>query len=385
MTDTTQKKTSDLVHRAFILAALALVAVLGAVILGGKRGVTPPKIVYLAPAIAGNSVSAVTNIWQVDPAAPVPAPHQVTFSRTGVEDFQPSPDGERIAYTLPGPGKLSDLHLVELASGETRPITNCAAAQAACRAPAWSPDGRRLVYERLEKNPDLPAIDRDVPRAWIVNLSDLSTAPMVEDPTALGGTPRWSPDGKRIAVFDLSAGGIVVYELATGARMIVPSIEAQSGDYAFSPDGARLVYPQLVDLGARFTSRLEMVELDDPTQTITQLSGGDNLEVEDKLPTWRADSGGGRLTFTRRILDGSGALAPQIYSVDPETGRIEPLIVDPSYFHGGLAWDPRGEWLALQRARLSDPDPRPDIWLFDAATGEARLLVENAYAPRWIP
>ncbi|MCC7207593.1 MAG: PD40 domain-containing protein, partial [Anaerolineae bacterium] len=345
----------------------------------------PPKLAYLAPAVAETNVTGVTNLWLLDPSQSDAVPQQVTFSRTGIEDFQPAPDGERIAFTLPGPGGLSDLYLVDLPSGETRALTNCAAAQATCRAPSWSPDGQRLVYERQEKNPDLPALERAAPRAWVVRLDDLSTAPLVDDPTALGGAPHWSPDGARVAVFDLSIGGVVVYDAATGGRVVVPGMEAQSGDFAFSPDGTDLAYPQLVDLGGRFTSHLELIALDRSSPRAVALTGQDNPRVEDRQPTWQPGPDGARLTFTRRSLDGANLPTAQIYALDPDNRQIEPLIVDAAYFHGGLAWDPRGEWLAFQRVRAGDPDPRPQVWLFDAASGEMRLLVENAYAPRWIP
>ncbi|PJF41913.1 MAG: hypothetical protein CUN50_05895, partial [Candidatus Thermofonsia Clade 1 bacterium] len=160
----------------------------------------PPRVIYLAPASSTDSFQA-TNVWLVAPDQPF-ATRQLTRSSLNVESFQPSPDGEWLAYAQPRQGGTADLYLLEIESGETRPLTNCAPVLARCTAPEWSPDGTRLIYERTELDPAFDWYDRDVPRAWLLNLRDLATAPLLSDTSRLGGTPKWSPDGRQIAAYD---------------------------------------------------------------------------------------------------------------------------------------------------------------------------------------
>lgn len=338
-----------------------------------------PKIAYLAPALASDAAAPV-NIWIADPAKPL-EPIQLTRSGNGVgDDFRPSPDGRYIAYTQPGERGTSDIFVIEVATRQARRITNCPPVQARCLSPDWSPDGARLVYERIELDPALDASERDKPRAWIVNLRDLSTAPLLGSSIYLGSVPKWSPDGGRIAVYDPNLSAIAIYNLTTGDQQVIPTLEGASGEFAFEPGGSRFVYPKLTILPQRFSSELELVDLDNPTSGIKALSGEAKSVVEDKLPAWRP--GSDELTFTRRYLDASGPLDAQIYTVDLTTGEIRPLVVDERYFHGAISWDAPGNWLLMQRR---PPDGPPGIWVYEAGTGKIWQVAENGYFPRWLP
>ena len=106
-------------------------------------------------------------------------------------------------------------------------------------SPAWSPDGRTIVYGAREQ---------------IGGCSDLYAV------TAADGTqrrltthcgsgiddaldPSWSPDGARIAYVDGEAGIAIVAADGTGKRVLTPSIRGvRNGNPAWSPDGSRIVF-----------------------------------------------------------------------------------------------------------------------------------------------
>ncbi|CAG1014653.1 Tol-Pal system protein TolB [Anaerolineae bacterium] len=341
----------------------------------------PPRVVYLAPANLSPDSEA-PNLWLVDPQAP-DQPRQLTRTTLGVTDYQPSPDGSRIVYVLNGTRGTSDLYVLQVQSGAVQPITNCGAVEARCLAPRWSPDGFRIVYERRELNPGLPEEDRDVPRAWIVNLRDLSTAPLLANPLLLGAAPEWSPDGTKIAVFDLNRGEIVIYDLVTTAVQNIPTQEGESGMYTFAPDSAHFVFPELLVFPGRFTTTLSMVDVTDPERGVIKLSGADTPPVEDAQPAWHPD--GTRLAFTRRWLDGSGALNAQVYEFALETGTIRLLVDAPEYIHGAISWSPAGDKLVMQRFSPTGTEAVPSIWVLDAATGQVSPIAKDAYLPRWLP
>jgi Tol biopolymer transport system component len=338
-----------------------------------------PRVVYLSPA-ASTDLMQPTNLWLVDPNQPL-ITRQLTRSALGVEFFQPSPDGDWIAYSQPSEGGSADLYVLEVASGETRRLTNCAAVLARCTAPEWSPDGTRLIYERTELDPAFEWYDRDVPRAWLLSLRDLSTAPLLNDTSRLGGVPKWSPDGTQIAAYDRNIGAIAIYDLTTGARKLIETLD-DVGDYAFHPQDGRFVYAQLIQIVGRFSSALEMVNLNDPSSGLRRISGEGSV-VEDRQPRWTPD--GARLIFTRRVLDGSGIPSAQIYWLDPETETITPLLLDADYFHGAISLDPTGRYLLMQRVPINAAQPMPSLWVLEIETGKLWQIAENGFLPRWLP
>ncbi|GAB4551430.1 MAG: hypothetical protein OHK0023_18360 [Anaerolineae bacterium] len=342
-----------------------------------------PRLAFLAPAIRTAEAVQPTNIYYINPffEGDAPYPIQLTQLSDGVEAYAPHPEGTSIAYARSAPRGTGDLYLVEVDSSAVQQLTNCAVVEARCTAPDWSPDGTRLVYERIELSAAFDPADRDVPRAWLLALRDLSTAPLFNDSNRLGGTPKWSPDGTRIAVYDRNLAAVAVYRLSDGGRDILPTLD-DSGEYAFAPNDARLVYPQLVMSVGRFTVELELVDLADPSRGVRRLSG-EGGAVEDRQPQWTRD--GRRLAITRRILDGTGIPSAQVYWLEAESGKVSPLLVDAEFFHGAISFDPSGRYLAMQRFNVNAPQPEPSVWVLDTESGRVWQVAQNAFLPRWLP
>ncbi len=101
-----------------------------------------------------------------------------------------SPDGQRIAFggqTLHrGAFWLYQVHLFEMATAESAPLER---GGGACW-PAWAPDGRRLAYVLLDKEPSaLEVLDRTTKQRQ----------PLIADAKFWSYYPDWSPDGTRVA------------------------------------------------------------------------------------------------------------------------------------------------------------------------------------------
>jgi Tol biopolymer transport system component len=353
-----------------------------------------PRVVYLAPAISPTEAAAPpSNLWLVDPAAPGDAAQLTRGTISPADDYRPSPDGSQIAYSKPMGRGTSDIFVLNMATGAERRVVNCAPVQARCINPEWAADGVRLAYERAELDPALAAEDRDKARAWLVNLRDLGTAPLLTNTLYLGGGPKWSPDMRQIAVHDRNLGGIAVYDLLTGEQKRLPTEENAVDAYQFAPDGVRFVYLKLTFFGSMFSSELELADLQDPAAGVRKLSGADRAVVEDKQPVWWPGRAG-VITFTRRYLDGSGARNAQIYTVDTASGTLGPLLQDPDaarYFHGAVSWSPAGDKLLMQRLPVADFGAAddlagaPGIWVYDPASGALTQIADNGYFPRWLP
>ena len=151
-----------------------------------------------------------TAIWLLDPAGGEPR----KLSGESVRDYEWSPDGKRIAFTMPDPAppedrdaphvagenqRYSHLHVVDVATRSVRRLTGGAFSVAHC---SWSPDGKRIAIDQL------PGVGLDAlykSDLAIVNVEDGALAPLVTRP-GLDASPKWSPDGKSIAF--VSQGGV---------------------------------------------------------------------------------------------------------------------------------------------------------------------------------
>ena len=100
--------------------------------------------------------------------------------------------------------------------------------------PAWSPDGNQLVYSSDKGGKLLQLWIRDLKTGQDRQLTNMTTQPM-------GAT--WSPDGKRIAFFDVDgmwrAASISVVDVATGKVTKIHSSLFGPGTPTWSPDGKR--------------------------------------------------------------------------------------------------------------------------------------------------
>lgn len=330
-----------------------------------------PRVVYLAPADG-----FVRNLWITDLATG--ATRQLTESATGIEDYAVSPDGSAIAYTRREDDGTADIWRLDLASGAVQPLTNCVAA--ICSRPAWQPDGAALAYQREDFNTGRGS-GVGQPRLWLVDALTLETDLLFRDSQMLGSAPVFAPDGDRLAFYDPARQQIRVLDLRDNSDTVIESIAGVVG--AFSPDGDRLVYPVLVRglLGQQFYAHLEVADFERVSRT--DISGGDEMPVEDGEAAWAPD--GRTLAIARRYLDDRFTAGRQIYRLDVASGEAVPLVVDGAYNHAALSWDAAGERLLFQRFPLADTDAAPEIWLLEMASGELTPVARNAFLPAWVP
>jgi Tol biopolymer transport system component len=116
------------------------------------------------------------------------------------DDYRPdwSPDGRRIAFTS-NRGGNPEVYVMNADGSEPVRLTFSNGATSA--APDWSPNGRQIVFQSNRDHPEFPNIENQPGSELYVMNPDGTGLTRLTDNLARDLDPNWSPDGKQI-VFD---------------------------------------------------------------------------------------------------------------------------------------------------------------------------------------
>ena len=198
-----------------------------------------------------------------------PAVDHLTLSN-GIQQLALSPDAKKVAFTVRGEVFAASAK----DGGEAARVTSTPGAEEQL---AWAPDSRRLAYSS----------DRD--GAWHLYLYDFGTRAETQltRGSANDVTPRWSPDGRKVA-FVRGGRTLHVLDVATGAeKQLVSNASLSRPPFvdergiAWSPDGLMLAY--VTNAGAKRFANAFIVPVD----------GGPSRQV-----SWLSNSNGGGLSWS---------------------------------------------------------------------------------------
>jgi Tol biopolymer transport system component len=310
-------------------------------------------------------------------------PSPLTAEPFGLNDFALRYDGELIVYSALREDGGADLVTASI-DGEARTVV-LTCPEAACLWATFSPDGRRIAYERQQLGPSADtSTEFGDPRVHVLTLATGADV-IVGDAANPTRSPRWAPDG-RLSFYDAGRQAIGVQDLTSGAVTYVPALSGQMGTW--SPDTQTLVLPEVVleeaapnlPTVAGLYSRLVQVTV---ATNATQSISGDGV-VEDVAPVYSGS--GAWLVFARKGLTReTWTPGRQLWLMRADGSEARALTTAGDYHHSAFAWGPEDRWLLFMRSNAIDPGEPVEIWLMNADGAAPRRLVRGGFAPQWVP
>jgi TolB protein len=226
-------------------------------------------------------------------------------------------------------------------------------------SPRWSPDGNRIAYTSYrDNNPDL----------FLLDLRSGRRGPISKTP-GLNAAPAWSPDGQWLALAKSSGGGTNLYIMradGSGERRLTFG-SGISISASFSPNGQQIAFAS--DQGGN----PQIYVMDTTGANLQRLTFRGNYNVS---PRWSPR--GDKIAYVAR--DGG---AMDIWVMDVNGGNPQRL-TDGTGHNEEPAWAPGGRHLVF----TSDRGGRRNIYrIFADGTGLSRLTNSGRdnYLPDWSP
>jgi Tol biopolymer transport system component/DNA-binding winged helix-turn-helix (wHTH) protein len=256
--------------------------------------------------------SSLFNLWRV--AVSGGTPERLPTIGQNVVSPAISPQGNYLSYTQ----ALDETNIWRMAldsSGKGGAATSLISSTLADNGPDYSPDGQKIVFASNRSGEF---------GLWVCDRNGANPMPLIESGPYLTGTPRWSPNGQRIAFDSRSRAGD-------------PDPIGNADIYVIHADGGQ-------------PTRLT----DDPAEDIT--------------PSWSRDSRWVYFGSTR-----SGSM--QIWKI-PASGGEAIQVTQQGGFEGFESLDGKSFYYSKGRAV-------PGIWRIPVGGGEESLVLDHHSAGYW--
>ena len=313
---------------------------------------------------------------QQQPAAPRAITIEDRFQLHEVQDPQLSPDAQWVAYTV-GTSSLKDdknedrIWMVALAGGDPVPMTSEGVSSS---HPRWSPDGKYLAL--------LSAREEGKTQVWLLNRAGGEAQRLTDTPQDVEDLV-WSPDSRRLCL---------ILRDPTPEELDAAKEKSKVGDADDAnakPTKAKKTKtrkPWVIDrlqfkvdeIGYLDHRRNHLYLFDLAAKSLTQITSGD---YDDAHPVWSPD--GAQLAFTsNRSADPDRNYNHDIWVVSAgntdKGAHLTQITTNPGE-DNSPAWSPDGKWIAY----VTQTEPK----LFEYATkhlaispatgGEAKVLTRT--------
>jgi Tol biopolymer transport system component len=220
---------------------------------------------------------------------------QVTHLKGRVLFPDISPDGKHIVFAgVVGQDANTDVYVVDAADGgHLKALTTCNDAAAGCANdyPAWSPDGKQIVFIHQDDYVNEVGVNEQV---WLMNADGTGKHALTTGADPKDQVPSWSPDGKRIVyasgsdenngIWSVGIDGTLPVQLS-GCLATDPKPCAGGSDFGpvWSPDGTRIAFLRAFQAVGSNDRPVYVMNADGTGQQ--RLAAGTALQA---VPAWQA-------------------------------------------------------------------------------------------------
>jgi Tol biopolymer transport system component len=215
-------------------------------------------------------------------------------------------------------------------------------ADASDSQPAWSPDGRTILFVRETI---------DGAGLWLMDAGGRHVRKLHQADAF--ASPSWSPDGKHIS-YSGAVGGIRVLDVSTSETHHIA--RGYDEHPSWSPNGKRLVFTHDATGNGDYSIWTMRADGSD-RRRLTH--GGDDQE-----PVWSPD---GRWIAFKRDND--------VWLVDVASGNVRRLVRFADY----PSWSPTGAQLLVFAIRRHKPRPQIGLFTVDIPSGRIALLAPGPW------
>ncbi len=290
-----------------------------------------------------------------------------------------SPDGSRLAFVSTRERGSTDIHILDLASGKVRNLTDTPGGDF---RPSWSPDGRMLAFssDRGAGFPKAKGRWEHVHAAGVYVVgADGGGLRRISQQGRLGGSPKWSADGRRILFYELDVGDTFRARWVPeqpGVHSRIVSVDVATGLRTEHAAGRGLkLSPQFLGSG-----RVGYLQKSGLHAALMFSSGEAGAEGDIGNPSWSPDG--------RRVVYQQGPIAT---TAAPRAPGEVLAGSDPRYelvyASGFPAVSPDGRRLVVsERTGRGRPDDRTGLAVWNTDGTDPRRIFRaegSVLAPQW--
>jgi len=233
---------------------------------------------------------------------------------------------------------------------------------------SWSPDNRRLVFDRTS--------DAGPAEVWIVDADGAGLHRLLDDPGYEDFVPSYAPDGGHVLFSrcpQVDGTGCGVYRVRTDGTHLtaITPIQLEISDWApiASPDGRTIAFGSFSRGGLAATTYVMNAD-----GTGIHPIGPPELEL---FPgEWAPD--GSRLALVSHCCHPQNG---DIFTVKPNGAARRNLTDSPDENEFSPTWSPRGDAIAFERSLPDFSDS--DVYVMRADGSHVTLIQQHARFPRW--
>ena len=232
------------------------------------------------------------------------------------------------------------------------------------RAPAWSPDGTKLLFTS----------DRDGNRSVYLVDADGSNLERITSLDNIDRYPAWSPDGERVVFQSERNGDGALWILELASRNETTLIGDSSPELTpdWSPDGSFIAFT------SERSGNIDLWAMPVFGSALFQLTSNPSRDV---WPRW-SPNGRSILFFSRRDTNGE---RDELYIMDWESREVERITENPTHHDFAPDWSPDGERIVTG---VSDSDRDRALVIYDRNGQPLERFAEGfhrVFQPTWSP